>query len=281
MTHDLPGAEEHCLAGLSIARRSGAREDEALAASNLIYILTMAGRIDEAIRLASDLIKNGGDERPGAGELHLRLSHVRRSKGELEAAREHLSLCHGFSQSDDLQHRSCTQQARRLSRGRRETTDAPLKRRAGRSTRRCAGTSTSLTRRSDVPSRMRSTRRSTRAIPRKPSGSTAMFAAWHRERSRRSYGHRSLRARALLAAREGTTTRRGGPHRCRGELAGPRLSVLDGASTARPGGVARRPGPTGRSRRIAGEAAKTFERLGTTPMLVRAQAVSRATAEVR
>ena len=32
---------------------------------------------------------------------------------------------------------------------------------------------------------------------------------------------------------------------------------------------------------LAGEAAMTFERLGTTPMLVRAQAVSRATAEVR
>jgi Flp pilus assembly protein TadD len=45
MTRDLPGAEEHCQAVLALARRWGARAAEA---SNLMYVLTMAGRFEEA-----------------------------------------------------------------------------------------------------------------------------------------------------------------------------------------------------------------------------------------
>ena len=50
MIRDLPGAEEHAKAALALARRWGQRGSEAFAASNLMYILTMAGRLEEARR---------------------------------------------------------------------------------------------------------------------------------------------------------------------------------------------------------------------------------------
>ena len=45
MTHDLPGAEEHAEAALALARRWGLRANEAVAANNLMYALTMAGAL--------------------------------------------------------------------------------------------------------------------------------------------------------------------------------------------------------------------------------------------
>ena len=282
MTHDLPGAEEHCLAGLAIARRSGAREDEAFAASNLIYVLTMAGRIDEAIRLASDLLKNGGDDRPGAGELHLRLSYVMALKGELEAAREHLSLCHGFSQSDDLQLRVMY-----------EAGAATVSRAEGDHRRAFEAASRALdeamrgnfdfsheTIRSAFPDAVDS------AIALSDLAAaerlTAMFAALAPGAIPPFLRTQVARAEALLAASRGDDDAvekdlMAVEEKLR-ELGYPywmALAQLDRAEFL-----------SGRNRQdeaaaLAGEAAMTFERLGTTPMLVRAQAVSRATAEVR
>ena len=45
-------------------RRWGLRGYEAGAAGNLTYVLTMAGRLEEAERLGTELLESGGDERP-------------------------------------------------------------------------------------------------------------------------------------------------------------------------------------------------------------------------
>jgi len=102
MTHDLPGAEEHARAALALARRWGNRGSEGSAAANLGYILVMAGRLDEAWQLLTELFETGGDERPGAEEINLRLAHVEALRGNAEAARRHLSKC--GAESDDVQY---------------------------------------------------------------------------------------------------------------------------------------------------------------------------------
>ena len=106
MTCDLPGAEEHCLAGLALARRRGARFHETFAAHNLMYVLTMAGRFDEAYRLANDLLQAGGDKRHGADLLHWRLAMLDVLVGSAESARLHLARCESWAERDDVQARA-------------------------------------------------------------------------------------------------------------------------------------------------------------------------------
>ena len=80
MTRDLPGAEAHCQAGLALARRSGAREMEAFVACNLLYVLTMAGRFDEAYRIGTDLLESDAAETSSGRTLLLRLVTFGRSQ---------------------------------------------------------------------------------------------------------------------------------------------------------------------------------------------------------
>jgi len=103
MTRDLPGAEEHAKAALALARRWGHRGTEAFAAGNVIYVLSITGRIDEAFQLGNELFEAGGDERPGAGDIHLKLAHLEALRGNVDAARQHLSMC--GTESDDVQYR--------------------------------------------------------------------------------------------------------------------------------------------------------------------------------
>jgi len=104
MTRDRPGAEDHAKAALALARRRGQRGTEAFVAGNLMYILTMAGRLDEAFRLGTELFEAGGDERPGAEEINLSLAHLEALRGNVDAAREHVSRC--GAESDDVQYRA-------------------------------------------------------------------------------------------------------------------------------------------------------------------------------
>jgi tetratricopeptide (TPR) repeat protein len=106
MTHDLPGAEAHCQAALALSRRSGARQNEAFAAGNLMYVLMSSGHFDEARQLATDLLHNGGDDRPGADELRMRLAQVMVLQGDLAGARENLESCRALLESDDFQMRT-------------------------------------------------------------------------------------------------------------------------------------------------------------------------------
>ena len=59
MTRDLPGAEDHAKAALALSRRSGERASESQAASNLMYVLTDTGRLDEAVELGTELLEAG------------------------------------------------------------------------------------------------------------------------------------------------------------------------------------------------------------------------------
>ena len=106
MTHDLPGAEEHARAALALARRWGLRGHEAIAASNLMYILMMAGRLDEASQLGTELLQAGGDERPGAAEIHHSLACLEALRGNADAASEHLAGCRAWAESDDVQNKA-------------------------------------------------------------------------------------------------------------------------------------------------------------------------------
>ena len=104
MTRDLPGAEEHATAAVALARRQGLRGLEAVAAGNLMYVLMMAGRLDEERRLGTELLQAGGDNRPGAEDIHFRLAHLESLRGNVEAARERVSLC--GTESDDVQYKT-------------------------------------------------------------------------------------------------------------------------------------------------------------------------------
>ncbi len=106
MTRDLPGAEAHAVAALALARRWGLRRLEALAALNLMYILTMAGRFEEAHLLGTELLQTGGDERPGTVEIKFALACLEALRGNVDASHDFLAGCHAWSTSDDIQDRA-------------------------------------------------------------------------------------------------------------------------------------------------------------------------------
>ena len=103
---DLPGAEDHAKAALALARRWGVRQSEAHAASCLMDILIMGGRLDEAERLGTELLRAGGDERQGAEGIYSGLSYVEVLRGNVEGARQYLSGCGAWAESDDVQDRA-------------------------------------------------------------------------------------------------------------------------------------------------------------------------------
>jgi len=106
MNHDLPGAEEHARAALGLARRWGQRRNEANAAANLMHILTMAGRLDEAFQLGTEFFQGAGDERPGADLMNNRLAHLEALRGNTDSCREHLRGCAVWAQSDNVEYRA-------------------------------------------------------------------------------------------------------------------------------------------------------------------------------
>jgi class 3 adenylate cyclase/tetratricopeptide (TPR) repeat protein len=106
MTHDLPGAEEHCHAGLALARRWGARDMEVFAAGNLMYVLTMAGRFEEAYKLGTDLLQSGVEESLLFGVPYQRLALLDALRGNTESARRHFSRCEAWAESDNVQDRA-------------------------------------------------------------------------------------------------------------------------------------------------------------------------------
>jgi class 3 adenylate cyclase/tetratricopeptide (TPR) repeat protein len=104
MCFDRPGAEEHCLAGLALARRRGARGAEMSLTGNLLYVLTVAGRFDEADRRAHELLaSSSGDVGFDVQQLHARLCFVAALRGDTQQARIHFALCRDFADSDDVQ----------------------------------------------------------------------------------------------------------------------------------------------------------------------------------
>ena len=102
MTRDLPGAEQHTKAALDLARQLGRRGDEGLAAANLMYILTLAGRFDEAIELGASLFDAAGPKRPGAESLHFKLAVLDALRGDAGSARAHVDAT--GAESDEIQY---------------------------------------------------------------------------------------------------------------------------------------------------------------------------------
>jgi len=103
MTRDLPGGAEHAEASLTLARRWGLRGAEAVAAGNLMYILTMEGHLDQAFQLGTELLQTGGDERPGTELINYALACLEALRGNVSAAREHVARCSAWVESDDIQ----------------------------------------------------------------------------------------------------------------------------------------------------------------------------------
>ncbi len=119
MAADLPGSEEHSRAALATARRWGLRGEEGWAAANLMYTLTIGGRLEEARRIGNETLQSG-DERPGAKEIHGRLAWVDAQAGDLEAARRHLEVIAEWVTNEDAQYRGmylATRAAIRLAEG--------------------------------------------------------------------------------------------------------------------------------------------------------------------
>jgi class 3 adenylate cyclase/tetratricopeptide (TPR) repeat protein len=97
MCFDRPGAEEHCLAGLVLARRRGARGAEATLTSNLSYVLTVAGRFDEVVQRATELLESGSiPTGPDFQVLNFRLSVLAALRGDIERAHVHAAACEGL-----------------------------------------------------------------------------------------------------------------------------------------------------------------------------------------
>jgi class 3 adenylate cyclase/tetratricopeptide (TPR) repeat protein len=106
MTRDLPGAEEHAAAGLALARRWGSRVQEANTACNLMYVLTIGGRFEEAYRLGNDVLQYASDENSSFTQIHMRLAILDSHRGDTESARQHLAQSSAAAESDDVQNRA-------------------------------------------------------------------------------------------------------------------------------------------------------------------------------
>ena len=106
MTHDLPDAEEQCQASVAIARRWGARALEANGVHNLLYVLLMAGRFEEALRLGADMLESVDEASPVGQQLHSRMAQIQALVGRTEQAREHLDRSAPLATSDTVQARA-------------------------------------------------------------------------------------------------------------------------------------------------------------------------------
>ncbi len=100
MQWDLPEAADQYAEQLALSRRSGDRLRESLAASNLSYILLLAGRWDEIEALGEKLLTDLED-RPGAEFVHSVRAIVLALRGHHEAARASLARIASWEQGDD------------------------------------------------------------------------------------------------------------------------------------------------------------------------------------
>jgi tetratricopeptide (TPR) repeat protein len=103
MRFDLPGSAERSRAALDAARRIGSRYHESIAAANLMGVWKDAGEWDALEQLGTGLLADT-DHRPGAEILHCELGIVAALRGDLDAAREHLTgmAAWGASQNNQL-----------------------------------------------------------------------------------------------------------------------------------------------------------------------------------
>jgi class 3 adenylate cyclase/tetratricopeptide (TPR) repeat protein len=104
MIYDRPGAEEHALAGLALARRQGARGREADMVGNLMYVLMLGGRWDEAARLADELLEaTAGEATMNTSLLRFRKAFLEALRGELASARRLFAYCESWKDAEDVQ----------------------------------------------------------------------------------------------------------------------------------------------------------------------------------
>ncbi len=105
MQWDLPGADELSGSNLAAARRRGDRYQEAHAAGNLMQLLLFAGRWEELVRLAGEVLQDGQD-RSGAEILHTPLALVYGLRGELDLSRASLGRLAVWEHHEDPEFRS-------------------------------------------------------------------------------------------------------------------------------------------------------------------------------
>ena len=79
MARDLPEAEEHCEAALVLFATLGARRNEAFAAGNLMYVMILSGRLEEAPSASDpESSKRVASDLPGTPLLYEGLGHFSR-----------------------------------------------------------------------------------------------------------------------------------------------------------------------------------------------------------
>lgn len=104
MIYDRRGAEEHALSGLALARRQGARSGEVNTVGNLMYVLMLAGRWDEASRFAAEVFSSAG-EASDVSLIHFREAFLDSLRGAVTSARQHFAFCESWRDVDDVQAR--------------------------------------------------------------------------------------------------------------------------------------------------------------------------------
>jgi len=66
----------------------------------------MAGHFEEVHQLGTELLQAGGPDRPGAHEIDYPLACLEALRGNIGAARDHFSRCHAWEVIDDVQCRA-------------------------------------------------------------------------------------------------------------------------------------------------------------------------------
>ena len=83
----------------------GARRNEAFAAGNLMYVMILSGRLEEARQLGSGILEAVASDLPSTPLLYEGLGHVAALRGDPETARACLSACRAWAETSEVQFR--------------------------------------------------------------------------------------------------------------------------------------------------------------------------------
>jgi class 3 adenylate cyclase/predicted ATPase len=102
MNWDLADGAQHCQTALAVARRRGDRFSESLSAGNLMTVYLFSGRWEEVEHLAAELLEDN-ERRPGAVDIHYRLTLLHALRGHRVASPASLDRMAAWKDSDEIQ----------------------------------------------------------------------------------------------------------------------------------------------------------------------------------
>jgi tetratricopeptide (TPR) repeat protein len=113
---DLQSSVETAQAGLALTRKIGDRNWEASLSAQVLSVLFLSGKWDEALAQAADIsdLADFAGTRFAAAALPVPVAHIHAARGEIDAAKDVLTRFEAFRDSADLQERTAFSAAKAI-----------------------------------------------------------------------------------------------------------------------------------------------------------------------